>query len=203
MQVSLIRNSTKTPHFVSIIAIRKKCGTTTQGILAIGQYRFPCALGKNGFTARKREGDGATPLAIMPVIGGFEKNCLRALPHHLLTLHRVRCADGWCDEVWDANYNRPVRLPYNNSAEKLYRDDELYDILLISDWNIRCRIQNRGSAIFFHLARPQYTPTEGCIAVSRCTMERILPYISHKTRIITLGSMTRTRPIGFISRKKN
>lgn len=201
MQVSLIRNSTKTPHFVSLIAVRKRCGTTTQGILAIGQYRFLCALGKNGFTARKREGDGATPLAVMPVIGGCEKNSLRALPHHLLTLQRVRPADGWCDAVWDANYNRPVRLPYRNSAEKLCRNDDIYDIVLIPDWNIRRRIQNRGSAIFFHLARPQYTSTEGCIAVSRRTMERILPYISNKTRITTLGSVTRTRPIGFISKK--
>ena len=77
-----------------------------------------------------------------------------------------------------------MRLPYQASAEKLLRDDHLYDIALIPDWNIRQRIQNRGSAIFVHLARPAYTPTEGCIALSRRDMERLLPHISRKTRLI-------------------
>ena len=196
MQVPLIRNPLKTPKIVSFIAVRKKCGTTTKGILAIGQYRFLCALGRNGFSARKREGDGATPIAVMPILGGFQKNSFRSLPHHPLMLQRVKSSDGWCDQPWDANYNRPVKLPYRNSAEKLCRRDELYDILLIPDWNIRCRIQNNGSAIFFHLARPGFAPTEGCIAVSRRTMERILPFISRKTKIMTLGTITRSKPSG-------
>lgn len=187
MQVPLTRNSKKTPYFSSFVVVRRRCGTKSQGILAIGQHRFICAVGRSGFTARKREGDGATPISIMPVLGGFQKNCLRILPRHLLKLRRVKPNDGWCDHVGDANYNRPVRLPYKSSAEKLYRDDDLYDLALIPDWNISCRAQNRGSAIFIHLARPQFTATEGCIAISRRTMERILPYISRKTKIITIG----------------
>lgn len=187
MQVPLTRNSIKTPHFVSFIAVRKRCGAKSQGILAIGQYRFLCALGKSGFTARKREGDGATPLGVMSILGGFHKGGLRILPRHFIKLQRVNRCDGWCDGVGDANYNRRVRLPYKSSSEKLFRDDDLYDIALIPDWNICRRIQNCGSAIFIHLARPQFAPTEGCIALSRRTMARILPYISRKTKIITLG----------------
>ncbi|WP_297322426.1 L,D-transpeptidase family protein [uncultured Bartonella sp.] len=187
MQVPLTRNSIKIPHFVSFIAVRRRCGTKSQGILAIGQYRFLCALGKNGFSARKREGDGATPIGVMPILGGFQKNSRHMLPRHILNLHRLNFRDGWCDSVGDANYNRPVRLPYKNSAEKLGRRDALYDIVLIPDWNICRRAQNRGSAIFIHLARPQFTPTEGCVACSRRTMERILPYISRKTKLVTFG----------------
>lgn len=194
MQVPLIRNPLKTPKIVPFIFVRKKCGVTTQGILAIGQYRFPCALGRNGLTTRKREGDGATPIAVMPILGGFKKNSFPNLPHHLLKLHHVKLSDGWCDRSWDTNYNRPVRLPYKNSAERLRRCDDLYDIVLIPDWNIRRRIQNCGSAIFFHLAHPDFSPTEGCIAVSRRTMERILPFISRGTKLITLGSITRSQP---------
>ncbi|AQT46179.1 L,D-transpeptidase family protein [Bartonella choladocola] len=201
MQVSFIRNSLKTPKIVPFIVVRKKCGTTTKGILAIGQYRFPCALGRSGFTARKREGDGATPVAVMPILGGFRKSGFVSLPHHPMKLHRIKPSDGWCDEPWDANYNRPVRLPYRNSAEKLFRDDKLYDIALIPDWNIRCRIQKRGSAIFFHLAHPEYKPTEGCIAVSKRTMERILPFVSRQTRIMTLGTLTRSKPAGLFKKK--
>ncbi len=184
MQAYSTKNPIKKPYFISAIVVRKKCGSQTKGILAAGLCRFQCAIGRSGITARKREGDGATPLANMRFLSGFQKNSLRKLPQTVLKLKRVKRNDGWCDSVGDRNYNRPVRLPYQASAEKLLRDDHLYDIALIPDWNIRQRIQNRGSAIFVHLARPAYAPTEGCIALSRRDMERLLPHISRKTRLI-------------------
>ena len=79
------------------------------------------------------------------------------------------------------NYNRPVRLPYAASHERLRRDDRLYDICVVLDWNVRQRRRNLGSAIFLHLARPGYQPTEGCIAVSPATMRGILPLLRRGT----------------------
>ena len=88
---------------------------------------------------------------------------------------------GWCEVPEDRNYNRPVKIPYGASHERIKRDDRLYDACLVLDWNISSRMRGRGSAIFFHLARPGFTPTQGCVAVSRRTMARLLPLLSNRT----------------------
>jgi L,D-peptidoglycan transpeptidase YkuD (ErfK/YbiS/YcfS/YnhG family) len=93
---------------------------------------------------------------------------------------------GWCEVPEDRNYNRPVRMPYGASHERMKRDDRLYDVCLVLDWNIRPRCHGRGSAIFFHLARPGFTPTEGCVAISAQTMARLLPMLSKKTMLRVL-----------------
>jgi L,D-peptidoglycan transpeptidase YkuD (ErfK/YbiS/YcfS/YnhG family) len=92
-------------------------------------------------------------------------------------LERIEPGLGWCDASGDRNYNQPVHLPYPASHEKMARDDRLYDTVLVLDWNLRPAKRGRGSAIFLHLARPGFTPTEGCVAVSRATMRRILPLL--------------------------
>ena len=92
--------------------------------------------------------------------------------------------DGWCDAPGDRNYNRPVALPYPASHEKLARDDRLYDIALVMDFNVSKRMTVGGSAIFFHLARDGYSPTEGCVAVSRRDMEWLLPRIGPNTMMV-------------------
>lgn len=94
-----------------------------------------------------------------------------------VALVRIEHGLGWCDASGDRNYNRPVRLPYAASHEKMARDDRLYDAVLVLDWNLCPAKRGRGSAIFLHLARPGFTPTEGCVAVSRTTMRRILPLL--------------------------
>lgn len=88
---------------------------------------------------------------------------------------------GWCEVPEDRNYNRPVKIPYGASHERMKRADRLYDVCLVLDWNIAPRMRGRGSAIFFHLARPGYTPTLGCVAVSQRTMARLLPLLSQRT----------------------
>lgn len=87
----------------------------------------------------------------------------------------------WCDAVGDPNYNRPVRAPFKPSHEKLRRDDGLYDICIVLDWNLTPRKRRCGSAIFFHLARPGYTPTEGCVAIAPQDMRRLLPFLGKNT----------------------
>jgi L,D-peptidoglycan transpeptidase YkuD (ErfK/YbiS/YcfS/YnhG family) len=95
----------------------------------------------------------------------------------------TRPADGWCDDPFDRNYNRPVRLPYPASAEAVWRDDELYDLLVVLGYNDSPRRREAGSAIFFHLADPGGRPTRGCIAVSRRDMMKVLALCGPKTRI--------------------
>ncbi len=87
----------------------------------------------------------------------------------------------WCDAVGNPNYNRPVRAPFKPSHEKLRRDDELYDICIVLDWNLTARKRRCGSAIFFHLARPGYMPTEGCVAIAPHDMRRLLPFLGKDT----------------------
>ena len=84
-----------------------------------------------------------------------------------LPARAIRPDDGWCDASADRNYNRPVRHPYSASAERLWRSDGLYDLVVVLAYNERPRVRGRGSAIFMHVARPGYAPTEGCIALAR------------------------------------
>ncbi|MCO6051161.1 L,D-transpeptidase family protein [Mesorhizobium sp. RP14(2022)] len=149
-------------------------------MLRIGAQTFPCALGKGGISSNKREGDGATPLARMRVVKAYfrPRHSLDLMPWRAgVPLEGIERDLGWCDASGDRNYNQPVRLPYPASHEKMARDDRLYDTVLVLDWNLRPAKRGRGSAIFLHLARPGFTPTEGCVAVSRATMRRILPLL--------------------------
>jgi len=167
---------------VRFINIRRRPASPRQGLMEVGPVVFPCALGRGGISALKREGDGATPLAVLPLLGGYRKYPLKAV-RSPLPMGPVRNDLGWCDAPSDPNYNRPVRLPYGSSHERMLRPDRLYDICIVLDWNISERRRNRGSAIFLHIARPGFQPTEGCVAVSPGTMRRLLPHLSRQTRL--------------------
>ncbi|GAB5470049.1 MAG: L,D-transpeptidase family protein [Rhodospirillales bacterium] len=136
---------------------------------------FPCAIGRGGVTAAKREGDGATPL------GRFALRCLlyRAdrglVPRCGLETTAILPDLGWCDWSGDAAYNRPVTLPWASSAERLWRDDDLYDYLVPLGYNDRVPRPGAGSAIFLHVARPGLTATEGCVALRRSDLLALLP----------------------------
>lgn len=165
----------------TIFGVRRRPGKASQGILSLRGLTFRCSLGKGGVSFRKREGDGATPLADLRVLGGFFREDGIVPRRQRLGLRRIAPDLGWCDAPADRNYNRPVRLPYPASHETMRRKDRLYDVCIVLDWNIRPRRRNRGSAIFLHLARPGYQPTEGCIALSPRDMARILPLLSTGT----------------------
>lgn len=92
--------------------------------------------------------------------------------------------DGWCDAPSDRNYNRGVTLPYSASTERMWRDDELYDVVGILDHNARPRVRGRGSAIFLHVARAGYRPTEGCVALARGDLMRVLRLVGRGARLI-------------------
>jgi L,D-peptidoglycan transpeptidase YkuD (ErfK/YbiS/YcfS/YnhG family) len=149
----------------------------TRGTLTFAGLRFPCALGRAGCRARKREGDGATPIGQWRLRAVLYRPDRMRRPLTSLPTRAIRRHDGWCDASADRNYNRPVRLPYPASAERLWREDALYDVVVVLDYNECPRVHGRGSAIFMHVARPGYAPTEGCIALARahllCLLERL------------------------------
>lgn len=159
------------------MAVRARPGTLAQGLLRLGPAVLPCALGRGGISGMKREGDGATPLGRLSVLSGYfregQSRDMRPLGS-AVPMRAIGAGLGWCDAAGDRNYNRPVSLPCRASHERMQRDDRLYDVVLVLDWNVRPRRQGRGSAIFLHLARPGFAPTEGCIAVSRAAMRRLL-----------------------------
>ncbi|WP_205910178.1 L,D-transpeptidase family protein [Rhizobium rhizophilum] len=166
---------------ISRLVVRPAPRDQRKAILQAGHLAIPAALGRSGRTSRKREGDGATPIATMPLLFAYRRGdrgpwTATSLPMRISQPNML-----WCDDVNDPNYNRPVRSPFHPSHEKLQREDELYDICIVLDWNLRSRKRKCGSAIFFHIARPGYTPTEGCVAISPRDMRRLLPLLSPKT----------------------
>ncbi|PWJ80153.1 L,D-peptidoglycan transpeptidase YkuD (ErfK/YbiS/YcfS/YnhG family) [Pseudaminobacter salicylatoxidans] len=164
-----------------ILTVRARPGHPTQGFMNVGGTVFFCALGRGGITANKREGDGRTPLAAMRILSGYFRRDQFTVNRTRLPMREIDAALGWCEVPGDRNYNRPVRLPYAASHEYMRRNDRLYDACLVLDWNISPRRRGRGSAIFFHLARPDFSPTQGCVAVSARTMARLLPYLNERT----------------------
>lgn len=139
-----------------------------------GARRFRCALGRGGVRRDKREGDGATPAAAMALERVLYRPDRVAPPDTALARAALRPDDGWCDAPDDAHYNRQVRLPHGASAEAMWRDDGLYDLIAVTDYNAAPVTPGRGSAIFVHVAGPGYAPTEGCVAFTLDDLRQIL-----------------------------
>ena len=144
------------------------------GMVAMGGLRARAALGHGGVRAQKQEGDGATPAGLLPLRRVLYRADRVARPRSAVPVSPLAPHDGWCDDPWDAAYNRPVRLPYAGRHEALWRADEAYDIIGVLGWNDAPPVRNLGSAIFLHLARPDLSPTEGCIALARADLAALL-----------------------------
>ena len=139
-----------------------------------------CAIGLGGIRQDKREGDRATPGGAFRLLGGFFRPDRFLRKAWISPMRPVRPSDGWCDDPGSALYNKRVGLPFAASHEKLWRGDCLYDLGVVLDYNIHPRRKNRGSAIFLHCARPDFAPTEGCIALRRDDLRRLLPRLARK-----------------------
>jgi len=135
-----------------------------------------CALGKGGVVAApdKREGDGKSPLGVWPIRRVLFRPDKGDRPATRLPTKAMERDDGWCDAPGDPAYNRPVKLPHPASAERMWRDDDVYDLVCVLAHNDDPPVSGLGSAIFLHLARPDYAPTEGCVALSREDMLDLL-----------------------------
>ena len=162
-----------------LIRVRRSALARHRGIItAEGLPAMPCALGAAGITRRKREGDHATPAGLLPLREIRWRADRLAPPRSCLPLRTIAETDGWCDDPASPDYNRPVALPHPASAERLWRDDRLYDVLGVLGHNDSPPRPLLGSAIFLHLERPDGGPTEGCIAVSLPDMRRLLAWFS-------------------------
>jgi L,D-peptidoglycan transpeptidase YkuD (ErfK/YbiS/YcfS/YnhG family) len=139
-------------------------------------HRVKAAVGKGGLkpAADKREGDAASPIGVWPLRRVLYRPDKGAAPRTGLSVEAIRREDGWCDAPDDPAYNRPVALPYPASAERMWREDDLYDLVVILGHNDDPVIPDAGSAIFLHLAKPDYSPTEGCVALARQDLEALL-----------------------------
>lgn len=145
---------------------------------------FRCALGRSGLSQAKREGDGATPVGIWPLRRLLYRPDRIAPPPTGLPTTPIGPADGWCDAADDKNYNLPVILPYPASAEALWREDAVYDLIVPLGYNDGPILAGRGSAIFLHLARDGYLPTEGCVALARADLLAYLAVATPSSRVI-------------------
>jgi L,D-peptidoglycan transpeptidase YkuD (ErfK/YbiS/YcfS/YnhG family) len=170
----------------STVLVRPMPGQRSRAIVQFGGLTVPAAIGRSGRTALKHESDGATPIASMTLLYGFMRGDRVRFLQTALPLRKTRKDMLWCDQPDNPNYNRLVEAPFGASHEKMMREDGLYDICLVLDWNIRSRRRNRGSAIFFHLAKPGYLPTEGCVAVSLRDMRRLIGFMRRGTRVRVL-----------------
>jgi L,D-peptidoglycan transpeptidase YkuD (ErfK/YbiS/YcfS/YnhG family) len=169
----------------SRIIIRKRPGgAKNQGIMAIGGMRFVCALG-GGMSSCKIEGDGKTPIGRFRIISGFYRADRVLRPKSLIYFKKITPNLGWCDDKNDRNYNKRVTIPYKASHEKMFMSDQVYDIVMVLDYNIYPRIINRGSAIFFHVAKEGLPKTAGCVALPLKTLQKLLPFLSPQT-VITI-----------------
>ena len=131
-----------------------------------GEGKRRAAIGPGGIAIKGGEGDGITPRGIYPVREIFYRADRIAKPETLLPLRAIEKDDGWCDAPADPNYNRLVKLPYPASAEHMWRDDHLYDLVAVLGYNDDPVVPGKGSAIFFHLAKPDYAHTHGCVALN-------------------------------------
>lgn len=145
-----------------------------RGILRCGSLTLPCALGRSGVTHLKREGDGATPAGRHRLLFLYYRRDRLRQPASALRSRPLRPDDGWCDDPANGRYNCAIRLPFPAGHETMWRDDRLYDVVGVLDWNMRPRVSRRGSAIFLHLCRPGHAPTAGCIALTLPGLRRLL-----------------------------
>jgi len=139
-------------------------------------HKVRCALGRGGVVpaALKREGDGSSPAGAWPLRRVLYRPDRGPPPTTGLPIQPIEPGDGWCDDPADPNYNRPVQLPYPASAEHLWREDGVYDLVVVLGHNDDPVAPGKGSAIFLHLARPDFEPTEGCVALARSDLETLL-----------------------------
>ena len=142
---------------------------------------YKCAIGRGGFRADKQEGDGATPLGRFPLRRVFYRPDRVDQPATGLPVQAIRRDDGWCDASGHAAYNTHIKRPFAASHETMWRDDALYDVVVELGYNDAPVVAGRGSAIFFHVAQPDFSPTEGCVAVPRADLLRILAECSGTT----------------------
>lgn len=155
-----------------------------RGVARLAGRHWPCALGRGGIRTDKNEGDGATPagrFALRRLL--FRPDRIAPPPRCVLPTAALTPADGWCDDPADSAYNRAVALPYPASCEALWRADAVYDLIVVIGHNDAPPVAGAGSAIFIHCARPDFAPTEGCVAFAAADLIDLLARLAPDSAI--------------------
>jgi L,D-peptidoglycan transpeptidase YkuD (ErfK/YbiS/YcfS/YnhG family) len=172
------------PRTFSVIRVRSRPARRTEGVLLVAGRAIPVVLGRSGIRANKREGDGATPLGCFRLVRLWWRPDRAPRPRTLLPVRRIVPDLRWSEDPADRRYNRPFRCSANEPGDRLWREDGLYDFIVEIDHNTRPRVAGRGSAVFIHVARPDRSPTAGCVAMDMAALRRLLAGSRLRTRIL-------------------
>ena len=153
------------------------------GYLKYKNFKFRCALGKNGIKKKVKEGDNITPIGIFKIIKIYYRHDKIRNLKTSIKKKKIKKNMGWCDDPKSNFYNQQVKLPNKFNYERLYRNDRIYDLLAVLNYNTNPVIKNKGSAIFIHIAKKNYSPTKGCIALRKKNLLELLKTINQKTKI--------------------
>jgi L,D-peptidoglycan transpeptidase YkuD (ErfK/YbiS/YcfS/YnhG family) len=167
-----------------LVRIRTAAGDRSRGWLTAGGQTIPVALGRGGIRANKREGDGGTPKGTFRPRQLWWRADRHPRPSTFLPVRAIGPEDAWCEDASSRHYNQPVRLNSKQGGDRLRRDDHLYDFIIEIDHNTRPRIAGRGSAVFLHLARKDFSPTAGCVSMTEAAMLRLLARLGPETKIV-------------------
>ena len=137
------------------------------GYLKYKNYKFRCSLGKAGIGKKKIEGDNITPKGTFKIIKIYYRSDRIKKIKSKFKLIKIKKNIAWCDDPQSRNYNQLIKLPSKYSYENLFKKNNIYDLILVLNFNINPIIKNRGSAVFIHVAKRNYKPTAGCIALKK------------------------------------
>jgi L,D-peptidoglycan transpeptidase YkuD (ErfK/YbiS/YcfS/YnhG family) len=153
------------------------------GYLKYRDLKFKCALGKSGIGNKKIEGDNITPKGVFNIIKIYYRKDRLKKPPSKFTLTEITKNMGWCDDPKSRKYNKLIKLPNKYSHEILYRKDNIYDLILVLNYNIKPTIKNKGSAIFIHVSHKNYKKTAGCIALKKTHLIKLISKIKKITKV--------------------
>ena len=150
--------------------------------LIIDEFVFKCSVGKNGLKTKKIEGDNCTPIGVFKIGKVYYRPDRVKKPETILKTKAISKNMGWCDDPYNKNYNKEIILNKQNKGEKLFRNDNTYDILIIIEYNTKKTQPFKGSAIFIHLTK-NYKPTKGCVALKKNDLLILLKIIKKNSKI--------------------
>ena len=151
--------------------------------LIYNQYKVKCALGKRGIGLKKKEGDLITPIGLYKIkYILYRKDRIKKIQSKLKKVV-IKKNMGWCDDPKSKKYNKLINFPYDYSFEQLFKKENIYDIILVLNYNMRPVKKNKGSAIFIHVAKKNYRRTQGCVAVKKSDLLKILKVIKISTKV--------------------
>jgi len=153
------------------------------GYLQYKNLKFRCALGKAGIKKKEKEGDNVTPKGIFKITSMYYRP--DRIKNITTTVKKIKIKKniGWCDDPNSHFYNQQISLPNKFGHEKLYRNDSLYDLILVLNYNVNPIIKNKGSAIFIHITKKNYKKTKGCIALKKKHLIELISKIKKNTKI--------------------